>query len=104
LILVDGNYFKPFTYYNDSTETIVSVPHETVEKGDATYMGIASASILAKTARDQYVLDCCRENPQLVEWYGMNTNMGYGTKRHIEGIRQYGFTDQHRKTFRISNL
>jgi ribonuclease HII len=101
LAVVDGNYFTPYRYFNDESETIVELPAVTVEKGDAKYIGIAAASILAKVARDSYILEICEEEPTLKEKYGLDTNMGYGTKKHLDGIRQYGITSWHRKTFGI---
>jgi ribonuclease HII len=101
LAVVDGNYFTPYRYFNDKSETIVVLPSVTVEKGDAKYIGIAAASILAKVARDSYVLEICEKEPTLKEKYGLDTNMGYGTKKHLDGIRQYGITPWHRKTFGI---
>jgi len=94
--IVDGNYFTPFRTFE---ETIVEMRHVTVEQGDAKYMGIAAASILAKTARDAYVLSLCEEHPDLVTRYGLNTNMGYGTSKHFAGIKEHGITTWHRKTF-----
>jgi ribonuclease HII len=99
MLLVDGNDFKPFTYYDEDAEEIRSLRHETVEKGDNKYTCIAAASILAKVARDQYITELCEKNPELSEKYGINTNMGYGTKTHMDGIKQYGITEWHRKSF-----
>lgn len=99
LLLVDGNDFKPFTYYDEDVEEIRSLRHETVEKGDNKFTCIAAASILAKVARDQYIAELCDKIPELSEKYGINTNMGYGTKTHMDGIKQYGITDLHRKSF-----
>ena len=99
MLLVDGNDFKPFTFYDEEEEEIRSLRHETVEKGDNKYTCIAAASILAKVARDQYIADLCDKNPELSEKYGINTNMGYGTKLHMDGIKQYGITEWHRKSF-----
>jgi ribonuclease HII len=100
LLLVDGNYFRPYTRFNEDTETIVAIPHETVEKGDGTYSSIAAASILAKNERDTYMEELCEKNPELKERYSMHTNMGYGTKAHFEGIRQHGITEWHRKSYK----
>jgi len=97
--VIDGNYFQSCTYFDSGTETIVELPYVTVEKGDSLYMGIAAASILAKTARDEYILDLCEKHPALVERYGLNTNMGYGTKAHMEGIKTHGITEWHRKSY-----
>jgi ribonuclease HII len=99
LLLVDGNDFKPFTFFDEDVEEIRSLRHETVEKGDNKFTCIAAASILAKVARDQYIAELCIENPELSEKYGINTNMGYGTKVHMDGIKQYGITDLHRKSY-----
>lgn len=99
LALVDGNYFNPYSRFNNDKHCICQLPHITVEQGDSKYMAIAAASILAKTARDSYILELCQGYPELVERYGLDTNMGYGTKRHLEGIRQHGISQWHRRTF-----
>ena len=99
LATIDGNYFHPYRRFDQSSDTICEMPHITIEKGDGKYMGIAAASILAKNARDQYVIDLCEQYPQLKERYGLDTNMGYGTKTHMDGIREHGITQWHRKTF-----
>ena len=98
-ILVDGNYFKPFPIYDDSTETMCYIPYTTIEKGDGLYSGIAAASILAKQAHDLYIEELCIEFPELITKYGLNTNMAYGTKIHMDGIKEHGITQFHRKTF-----
>jgi ribonuclease HII len=100
MAVIDGNYFKPYLYYDETTNSLKTLPSVTVEKGDATYMGIAAASILAKVARDEYILDLCEKTPTLKEHYSLHTNMGYGTKAHMEGIEKHGITELHRKTFR----
>jgi ribonuclease HII len=100
MAIIDGNYFKPYLYYNEESSSIQELPYVTVEKGDSTYVGIAAASILAKVARDDYVIEMCEKYPFLKEQYSLHTNMGYGTKVHIDGIRMHGATNLHRKTFR----
>lgn len=99
MAVIDGNYFTPYRTFDKTDETIHEIPFVTIEQGDAKYMGIAAASILAKTARDQYVLDICKQYPILVNRYCLDTNMGYGTKKHLDGIREHGITQWHRKTF-----
>jgi ribonuclease HII len=99
MAVIDGNYFTPFRSYDEEQRCIVEMPFDTVEKGDGKYMAIAAASILAKTARDSYVLEMCEKYPFLDEHYGLSRNMGYGTKLHLEGIREYGITKYHRRTF-----
>jgi ribonuclease HII len=99
-LLVDGNYFRPYTRFNNDTDTLEAAPYETVEKGDGTYASIAAASILAKNERDTYVESLCQEYPDLATRYGLNTNMGYGTKAHLDGIRSHGITQWHRQSFR----
>jgi ribonuclease HII len=99
--IIDGNYFTPFRQYDDMEQSIIEMPFNTVIHGDAIYMGIAAASILAKDARDSYVLQLCQEYPQLIEYYGLNTNMGYGTKTHLSGIETYGITQWHRRSYGI---
>jgi ribonuclease HII len=96
-LLVDGNYFKPYTHNSDPDP----LPYTTVEGGDNTYTSIAAASILAKVARDDYIDALCSENPELEEYYGIASNKGYGAKRHIDGIKQHGITIWHRRSFGI---
>jgi len=100
MAIIDGNYFKPYFYYDEKNEHIKELPYVTIEKGDATYVGIAAASILAKVARDEYIASLCEKNPILKENYQLHTNMGYGTKAHLEGIQKHGITNLHRKSFR----
>ena len=100
-ILVDGNYFKPYPVYDDSTETMRYIPYTTIEKGDGIYSGIAGASILAKQAHDLYIENMCTDFPELITKFGLNTNMGYGTKTHMDGIREHGITQFHRRTFGV---
>lgn len=85
-IAVDGNRFRP---YGD-------VPHITVVKGDATYGNIAAASILAKTHRDELMMQLA------AEWPGYNwaVNKGYPTADHLEALRRLGPTPLHRLTFK----
>ena len=99
MAVIDGNYFKPYGYFDNTTNEFQYMEHVTVEKGDGKYMAIAAASILAKTARDDYIIEMCNQYPILSEYYGLNTNMGYGTKAHMEGIQKYGITQWHRRTF-----
>ncbi len=91
-ILVDGNKFKPYMPEGQ----ILSVPYKTVVKGDATYMSIAAASVLAKTYRDDYMLQLHQQFPQ----YAWDKNKGYPTPQHREAIRKFGLSPYHRKTFR----
>lgn len=88
-ILIDGNRFKP---YKD-------IPYTTVVKGDATYMSIAAASVLAKTHRDELMLRLGEDFPG----YGWEINKGYPTKAHREAIARLGVTPHHRKTFKLLN-
>ena len=99
LLLVDGNDFKPFvTIKNDTLE---QVPHICIEGGDNKYSSIAAASILAKVARDEYIEELCNSYPYLQERYDLQNNKGYGTKKHMDGIRQHGISEWHRKSFGI---
>ena len=100
LALIDGNYFRPLTRWNQEAEELDIMPHITVEKGDGTYASIAAASILAKYERDSYIEDLCTKHPELVTNYKLDTNMGYGTKAHYEGIKAHGITQWHRVTFK----
>lgn len=85
-LAIDGNKFKP--YHN--------IPHQCAVKGDAKYLNIAAASILAKTYRDDYMDRLANEFPM----YLWQNNKGYPTKAHREAIRLFGTTMHHRKSFR----
>jgi ribonuclease HII len=100
-LLIDGNYFNPVTYLDKSTNKIQSIPHVTVEGGDNKYASIAAASILAKVERDRYIDELCEQNPTLSEHYGIDSNKGYGAKRHMDGIKEHGITIWHRRSFGI---
>ncbi|WP_275315452.1 ribonuclease HII [Tenacibaculum bernardetii] len=86
-IIVDGNKFKPYK----------EIPHETIVKGDAKFMSIAAASVLAKTYRDEYMEKIHQEYPQ----YNWRKNKGYPTKEHRNAIREFGATPYHRMTFKL---
>jgi ribonuclease HII len=88
-IFVDGTVFYRYKY----------IPYECIEQGDNHYLNIASASILAKVAHDEYIADLCDKHPELIERYDIARNMGYGTKNHLDGIANYGITPFHRRTF-----
>ena len=119
-IIVDGNRFKPYRpaaavptavpaaaavptaaavpAVSTAGPTIpAAIPHTTIVKGDAKYLSIAAASILAKTYRDDYMDRLAEEFPQ----YDWQSNKGYPTKKHREAIRQYGITKYHRRTFNM---
>jgi len=86
-IIVDGNKFKSYK----------KIPHTTIIKGDAKFMSIAAASVLAKTYRDDFMNQLDAEFPH----YFWRKNKGYPTKQHREAIRIFGITTYHRKTFRL---
>lgn len=83
--LIDGNY-----------KGINIINQEMIIKGDSKSLAIAAASILAKTARDRYIVEVCdKKYPE----YKFSKNKGYGTAEHIEAIEKYGVTEYHRKSF-----
>ena len=87
LLLIDGNRFK----------TEHDIPYECVIKGDAKFLAIAAASILAKTYRDDLMINLAEKFPG----YRWETNMGYPTIDHRDGIRNLGITPYHRKSFQL---
>ena len=93
-ILVDGDKFN--IYLNEDFEYI---NHECVIGGDNTYKSIAAASILAKTHRDNYIYDLVKTNSDL-ERYALHKNKGYGTKVHMDALKQYGPVEGHRRSFK----
>lgn len=99
-LLVDGNDFKSYIYLNTEDE-LQTLPHTCIEGGDNKYCAIAAASILAKVERDRYIEELCNENHDLDEMYGLLKNKGYGTKKHIDGIKEHGITKWHRKSYGI---
>ena len=101
LLLVDGNYFKPYSLLNSTKTKLEYIKYQMIEGGDNKYTSIAAASILAKVERDKYIDELCLQNPELIEHYGIDSNKGYGSKKHMDGIKQYGITKWHRKTFGI---
>jgi ribonuclease HII len=86
LLLIDGNRFIPY----------LGIPHQCIVKGDSKFASIAAASILAKTYRDDFMVDAHENFPQ----YNWAQNKGYPTKEHKIAITQFGLTHLHRKTFR----
>ena len=103
-LLIDGNYFNPITYFNKSANKLEALPYSCIEGGDNKYTCIAAASILAKNERDSYIESLCEMYPCLNEKYGLVKNMGYGTKKHRDGIETYGITQWHRKTYGICKI
>lgn len=101
LLLIDGNYFKPYNKFNTITNKMETIQYHTIEQGDDKFTSIAAASILAKVSRDKYIDELCNEHPELIEKYKINTNKGYGSKAHMDGIIEHGITQWHRKTFGI---
>jgi len=89
LLLIDGNKFIPYE----------NIPHKCVVKGDATYMSIAAASILAKTYRDEFMYKIAKEFPE----YHWEENKGYPTKAHRKAIEEHGVTKYHRLTYKLTD-
>ncbi len=85
MVIVDGNRFTP---YRD-------VPYECIVKGDAAFLSVAAASVLAKTARDEYMEELHAAYPQ----YGWDRNKGYPTPLHRRAIDKYGLSPYHRRSF-----
>jgi ribonuclease HII len=100
-LLIDGNYFNPITVVDKKTNMIKDIPYDTIEGGDNKYSSIAAASILAKVYRDKYVKDLCVDNPDLITKYSLDSNKGYGAKKHLDGIKEHGITIWHRRSFGI---
>jgi len=101
MLLVDGNDFKPYMIYDISDNYMKMIPHVCIKGGDNKYSAIAAASILAKVERDKYIEELCDEHPMLEEKYNIRKNKGYGTKLHMDGIKEHGISKWHRKTYGI---
>ena len=102
IIYVDGNYFNTFKYFYNDCFHIIS--HECVIKGDSIHKEISGASILAKVSRDKYIEEFIEKNPEYDEKYGLLSNKGYAAKVHIDGIKKYGYSPYHRKSFKLKCL
>jgi len=76
---------------------------KSIIKGDDKYYSIAAASIIAKELHDEHIKELCNNNPILLN-YDLLNNMGYGTKKHIDAIKNYGYSNFHRKTFKIKQI
>ena len=105
-LIIDGNRFTPYhpslADGNDISRTSnhsqeAALPHTCIVKGDAKYLSIAAASILAKTYRDDYMDALAEEYPQ----YDWQHNKGYPTRKHREAIKQYGTTPYHRLSYNL---
>ena len=86
-IIVDGNKCKPFR----------NISHDCIIKGDGKFLSIAAASILAKTARDEFMKKIHQEFPM----YNWQQNKGYPTREHRRAIMEFGSTPYHRKSFKL---
>ena len=87
LLLIDGNRFKPKQ----------DIPFECIIKGDGKFYSIAAASVLAKTYRDELMKALALEHPG----YGWETNMGYPTREHRDGLKALGSNEHHRMSFQL---
>lgn len=97
LLLVDGTQFKPYWIVDDKEDFII--PYKTIVEGDNQYAAIAAASVLAKEYHDEYIIELCKNEPELEQKYHLCSNKGYGTAYHIWAISEYGPSIYHRKSF-----
>ena len=89
-LIIDGNRFKQYK----------NIPYHTIVKGDGKFLSIAAASVLAKTARDEYMSLIHNDFPQ----YDWTKNKGYPTEKHRTAIQKFGITPYHRKSFQLVDL
>jgi len=94
-ILVDGTQFHIYMDKN----TFEPISHICIVGGDDKYLNIAAASILAKEYHDEYIRDLCKDNPDLNK-YDLLNNKGYGTKTHMDALKEFGPSIHHRKSFK----
>ena len=93
---VENLQVKPEHVLVDAEKKVpIEVPYTPIIKGDALSVSIAAASIIAKVTRDRMLYEMDKKYPE----YGLAKNKGYGTKAHVEAIKQYGLTEIHRKSF-----
>jgi ribonuclease HII len=86
---------QPDYLFIDAMELPLSIPQRSIVKGDANSISIAASSIIAKVTRDRMMKELGKQYPE----YGFEKHMGYGTEYHLEAIRRYGVTAEHRKSF-----
>ena len=86
-LLVDGKYFYPYR----------RLPYQCIVRGDGQYLSIAAASVLAKTYRDDYMIELSADYPQ----YCWEQNKGYPTPQHRKALSNHGLTPYHRKSFKL---
>lgn len=107
-LLIDGNRFRyikqlplnKLAYQKEvkkKFENYPEIPYNTIVKGDGKYLSIAAASILAKTYRDDFMLQLHEKDPQ----YDWLSNKGYPTSKHRQAIKEFGTTEHHRKSFKL---
>ncbi|MCL2065597.1 MAG: ribonuclease HII [Candidatus Cloacimonetes bacterium] len=89
IALIDGN----------KTPVAMTIPCQSIVKGDSLYSAISAASILSKVTRDQIMFELDRKYPQ----YAFKQHKGYPTQKHIELVLKYGMCPEHRKTYSIKN-
>ncbi len=94
-ISVESLSIKPNYVLVDAMTLPISIPQDSIIKGDAKSLAIAAASILAKTARDDYMDQLNEDFPM----YGFAQHAGYGTKQHLKALEEFGPTIHHRKSF-----
>jgi ribonuclease HII len=94
-LIIDGNRFDPYVPKHSADHQ--PLPYTCIVKGDGRYQAIAAASILAKTYRDDYMDRLAEEYP----YYDWQSNKGYPTAKHREGIRLHGTSPYHRRSFNL---
>ena len=94
-LLIDGVASIPFCEAEEQ---------ETIVDGDAAYLPIAAASILAKHTRDETVKTWCKDNDRVAGLYGLAANKGYGTLQHRRAIQDHGLLEGHRRLFMKKGL
>jgi ribonuclease HII len=101
--LYKKNKYSPVRILIDGTLPLVALDEgeeqETIIDGDATYLSIAAASIIAKVEHDSWVIDWCKLNTADAAKYDLVNCKGYGTLKHRDGILKYGYTELHRKLY-----
>ena len=97
---------KPTHYIIDGIgweKKFTNLKVQSIVKGDSKYYSIAAASILAKEYHDEHIMELCKLNVDLNDKYNLESNMGYATKKHIDGIKNHGYSNHHRKSFKLKN-
>lgn len=99
-LAIENSKIKPEYLLIDAMKLDIDIPSKSIIKGDTLSESIAAASIIAKVTRDAMMYELDKEYPE----YDFKNNKGYGTKKHLEALKEYGVIEEHRRSFAPVNF